>query len=182
MDLRQEKSNRFTQAAVGMLLLACMLLLLTAGRLAIGESFARYMTAGEADVGFQAQAKPAVTVLQPIEDDGEEEIVFQVVCSQSTEHTGIRIRVYGFGDESRAMSVTATQTVTGETYVLSARALDHQTPAGAETGATWVYVFTNNRGEEILFDMNGEALSFALRTDSTTETPTLRISAEAVKK
>ena len=186
MDLRQEKSNRWTQASVGMLLLACLLLALTVGRLAIGESFARYMTAGTAEVGFQAQAKPLVTVLQPIVDDGEEEAVFQVVCSGSAEDSGIRIRVYGFGEEAQA--VTAVRSSTGKTYALTARALDGQTLAGAETGAAWVYVFTNARGEEILFDMNGEELSFALHTAPTTaevpsaEASSLRISAEAVKK
>ena len=188
MDLCHQKSNRLTHASVGMLLLAWTLLLLLMGRMAIGESFARYMTTGTADVGFVAQAKPSVTVLQPITDDEQAEVTFQVICSESTEHTGVRIRVYGYGEDPQAANVTATHTVTGETYVLSARALDSQTPAGAETGAAWVYVFTDNLGEEILFDMNGEALSFVLQTSPTTaETPSaeaslLRISAEAVRK
>lgn len=188
MELCHQKLNRTARTTVGMLLLAWVILLLLVGRMAVGESFARYMTTGTADVGFEAQAKPSVTVLQPITDDEQAEVTFQVICSESTEHTGVRIRVYGYGEDPEATTVTATHTTTGETYVLSVRALDSQTPAGAETGAPWVYVFTDNQGEELLFDMNGEALSFVLRTTPTTaevvsaEASSLRISAEAVRK
>ena len=182
MDMTRDKSNRWIQVALGMLL--AMLLLL--GSLIMEESFARYMTAGEAAVGFRAQAKPTVSVLQPIVDDGEEDTIFQVISNGSADHTGIRIRVYGHGE--RAQELTATRMLTGETYVLTARALDTQTLAGSETGAAWVYVFTNARGEEILFDMKDEALSFTLHAAPTSaegisaEASSLQISAEAVKR
>lgn len=187
MDLCHQKSNRTARATVGMLLLAWALLLPLMGRMAVGDSFARYVATGTADVGFMAQAKPSATVLQPVTEGEQTEVTFRVICGESTEHTGVRIRVYGYGEDAQTTTVTATHTATGETYVLSVRALDSQTPAGAETGAAWVYVFTDKQGEELLFDMNAE-LSFVLQTSPTTadaasaEASSLRISAEVVKR
>ena len=181
MDLCHRKSNRTAYATVGMLLV-WVLLLLAAGSLAVGDAFARYMTTETADVGFMAQARPSATVLQPVTEGEQTEVTFRVICGESTEHTGVRIRVYGYGEDAQTTTVTATHTATGETYALSVRALDSQTPAGAETGAAWVYVFTDNQGEELLFDMNAE-LSFVLQTSPTTaDASSLRIGAEVVKR
>lgn len=165
----------------GMLLcFLCMTVLVATACLAVGQAFARYMTVATADMGFHVSAKPSVTASRPVVEG--DTATFSVTCVGGAEHTDLRIRVYGFSEESQTLMVIRKNTDTEQTYVLSPRSLDAQTPAGQETNAVWVYVLTDGYGHEILFETTEEILNFELRSaDADSDISKLQICVEAVK-
>lgn len=140
----------------------------------VGTAYARYQTRGTATVGFALQPKPTVTVTQVQPESGSGTTVFSVSCPEA-DGLALRIRLYATDSEG-SFPESLKVSCGGETYTytLTPRNL----PAPTESGATWVYLFTEN-GNEILFDLSGQSqnLQFEL-----TDALTVEISAEAVEK
>ena len=180
MDRRDQQLNIRSRATVGMLFLLLWLTVM-AGMLGLftGTSFARYQSAGSADVQFAAAGKPQATVTETAVSGGSKS--FTVTCNRDAEKTGVRIRLYGSGTAIQSLTVYSREEQ--QSYTLIPHVLSLGSVKGQETDYSWVYVLTDESGQEVLFDSATQAMSFILNpTNVDADISQLQICAEVVRK
>ena len=180
MDRRDQQLNIRSRATVGMLFLLLWLTVM-AGMFGLftGTSFARYQSAGAADVQFAAAGKPQATVTETAVSGGSKS--FTVTCNRVTEENCIRIRLYGSGTAIQSLTVYSREEQ--QSYTLIPHVLSLGSVKGQETDYSWVYVLTDESGQEVLFDSATQAMSFILNpTTVDADISQLQICAEVVRK
>ena len=136
----------------------------------VGKTYARYSAVGEVSLQFHLVSKPTLVVERT--EDG-----FLVQSPGELKNVGIRIRVYGGGEMPRSSSSKIS--MNNVEYTLTVQELSPNRTAGLGMDVDWVYTFSDDEGEEILFDATNEDLVFV---GTEMDFSNGRIVAEAVKK
>lgn len=181
MDQRDQQLHTRSRTYMGMLLILLWITAVAATLwLSVGITFARFQSTGTANVTFTATGKPQVTVTEIAAVDTVEDgtRTFNVTCSHQTEQTGIRIRLYSSGKVAQTVKVQNNNDLT-VAYTVIPRALDSASALG-QTGEKWVYMLTDESGQELVFEPETTNFSFKIVSDDGVSE--LRIYAEAVKK
>ncbi len=187
MDQREQQLYTRSQLTVGILTAFCGLLLAVALlSVSVGVSYGRYMTTGTTAVSFQATPKPCAeieTALETTEESTVISIICEVTCDNTREGASMNIRIYGLHETDEVPPALTVRTADNIAYTVAARELDASTPACTELGARWVYIITDETGNEISFPAKTDGLTLTVQpAGGVADVSNFVFRAEAVKE